>query len=261
MDLARARDVALAAVEESDALALRWFAAEPHVERKADGSPVTVADREVEALVRGRLAAAFPDHAQLGEEGGGAIDPSVPTWVVDPIDATKNFVRGLPMWATLVALVVDGEAVVGVASAPAMGRRGERWHAARGLGARLGGEAVHVSEVAALGDAHVLHGGLDAHRAEPGGWELLGRVADRAWRTRGLGDFWMHLLVAAGHADVAFERDVKPWDVAAVAAIVTEAGGRCTGWDGGSPLVTGDVASTNGAVHDELLALLAASPR
>lgn len=257
MDLARARDVALAAVEESDGLALRWFAADPHVERKADGSPVTVADREVEVLIRDRLATAYPDHAQLGEEGGGAIDASVPTWVVDPIDATKNFVRGLPMWATLVALVVDGQAVLGVASAPAMGRRGQRWDAARGLGARLDGEAVQVSDVASLADAHVLHGGLDAFRARPDGWDLLGRVADRAWRTRGFGDFWMHLLVAAGHADVAFERDVKPWDVAAVAVVVTEAGGRCTGWDGGSPLVTGDVVSTNGRVHDELLTLLA----
>jgi len=263
LDLAALRDAAGALTDESDALGLRHFARGVTATAKADGSPVTAADTEIEALLRRRLAAAFPDHAVLGEEEGGGlagvgagrgIDPAVPTWVLDPVDATKNFMRGLPIWATLLALVVDGEVVVGVVSAPAMG---ERWDAARGSGARRNGEAMRVSGVERLEDAHVLHGGLDWFRRDPAHWELLGRIVDRSWRTRGFGDFWMHLLVAAGQADVAFERDLKPWDVAAVACVVAEAGGRCTAWDGGDPLLRGDLLTTNGRLHPELLAELA----
>lgn len=255
LDLAGLRDAALGIAEEADALSLRHFRRGVDATAKADGSPVTVADREVEALARRRLGEAFPAHAVLGEEGGGAIQPAVPTWVVDPIDATKNFLRGVPVWATLLALVAGGEVVVGVVSAPAMG---ERWDAARGLGARRDGEPIRVSRVDRLEDAHVLHGGLDWFRADPAHWALLGRIADRAWRTRGFGDFWMHLLVAGGHAEVAFERDVQPWDVAAPLCVVREAGGRCTAWDGGDPLASGELVTTNGALHDAFLAELAA---
>jgi histidinol-phosphatase len=254
LDLAGLRDAALEIVEETDAVALSHFRHGVAAATKADGSPVTVADREVESLLRRRLRAAFPEHAVLGEEQGGAIDPAAPTWVLDPIDATKNFLRGLPIWATLLALVVDGQPVLGVASAPAMG---ERWEAARGLGARRNGERVNVSAVADLAQAHVLHGGLDWFRQTPGGWELLGRLADRAWRTRGFGDFWMHLLVAGGMADAAVERDVKPWDIAAPGCIVAEAGGLMTAWDGGSALASGEALTTNAHLHDELLRLLA----
>lgn len=260
LDLAALRDAAGALVDESDALALRLTARGVTATAKDDGSPVTVADRAVEDLLRRRLAAAFPGHAVLGEEEGGAGlpgagDGGAPTWVIDPIDATKNLVRGLPMWATLLGLVVDGAVVVGVVSAPAMG---ERWDAARGLGARRGGQPITVSDVGRLEDAHVLHGGLEWFRHVPGHWEMLGRIADRAWRTRGFGDFWMHLLVAEGRADVAFEGDLKPWDVAAVACVVNEAGGRCTGWDGGDPLATGSVVSTNGRLHPAMVTELTA---
>ncbi|MPZ88318.1 MAG: histidinol phosphatase [Nitriliruptorales bacterium] len=253
VDLQAARDAALAIAEEADEISLRHFRGGVEPVAKADGSPVTVADRDVEALVRRRLAEQFPDHALLGEEQGGRLDSSQPTWVIDPIDATKNFMRGIPVYATLISLVVDGEPMVGVASAPAMG---ERWDAARRLGTRRNGKPVQVSGITELGDAHVLHGGLDWFRKRPQDWALLGELADRAWRTRGFGDFWMHLLVAGGMADVAVERDLRPWDIAAVACIVTEAGGRLTGWDGGSALATGQALSTNAHLHAEMLTLL-----
>lgn len=245
---------ALTIVEETDALALRHFDHGVLVTSKADGSPVTAADRDVEALLRRLLAERFPGYSVFGEEEGGELDDSVPTWVLDPIDATKNFIRGIPVWATLLALVVDGEPVIGIASAPAMG---ERWDAARGLGARRNGRPVAVSTVAALSDAHLLHGGLDWFRQVPGGWDLLGRLADATWRTRGFGDFWMHLLVAGGMADVALERDLEPWDVAAPACIVVEAGGRMTSWSGGSALTSGEALSTNGLLHEDLVELVA----
>ncbi len=245
---------ALAITEETDALALRHFERGVRATSKPDGSPVTAADREVEALLRRRLDEAFPRYAVLGEEEGGWLDPRAPTWVLDPIDATKNFVRGIPVWATLLALVVDGEPIVGVASAPAMG---ERWDAARGSGARRNGRAVAVSTVAALSDAHVMHGGLHWFRQVPGAWDMLGHLADRAWRTRGFGDFWMHLLVAGGMADVALERDLKPWDIAALECIVTEAGGRLTSWRGGPALTSGEALSTNGLLHEGLVELVA----
>jgi histidinol-phosphatase len=255
-DLAAARDAALALAEEADALSLRYFHGGVEVQAKADGTPVTRADREVEALARRRLATAFPGHALAGEEEGGAIDPSVPTWIVDPIDGTKNFVRGIPVWATLIALVVDGVPVVGVASAPAMG---ERWDAATGLGARRNGAVMTVSAVEALGDTHLLVGGLSWFRRDPRHWALLGELVDATWRTRGFGDFWMHLLVAGGMADAAVERDVSDWDVAAPACIVTEAGGTMTAWDGGPLLGSGEALTSNGRLHPQLVARLSST--
>jgi histidinol-phosphatase len=255
------RGFALDLADVADAITLDRFGGQVASQRKADGSPVTEADRAVEGALRERIAAAHPDHAILGEEmggeeQGGVLDPGTPTWVIDPIDATKNFMRGVPVYATLIAVCLGGHAIVGVASAPALG---ERFDAARGHGARRNGEPTRVSAIADLADSHVLHGGLGWFREEPGSWELLGRIADRAWRTRGFGDFWMHLLVAGGSAEVAFERDLSVWDVAALECIVTEAGGRFTAWDGGSALTSGDVVASNGHVHDDVLALLASA--
>ncbi len=253
LDVERLRDLALELADAADAVSLPAFGGAVRADRKADGSFVTAADRAVEAALRERLAAAAPDHAVLGEEQGGVLDPAVPTWVLDPIDATNNYLRGIPVFATLIALVVDGEPVVGVASAPALG---ERWDAFSGGGARRNGVPAAVSDVDDLARAQVLHGGLDWWRSAPGQWEALGRLADAAWRTRGFGDFWMHLLVAGGFADVAVERDLKPWDVAAPQCVVTEAGGRMTSYDGGSPLATGEALTTNGLLHDQVRALL-----
>lgn len=254
MDTQRYRDIAGELADAADAVSLAHFGGQVAADRKSDGSFVTAADREVESTIRQRLAELDPDHPILGEEEGGRLDAATPTWVIDPIDATNNFLRGIPVYATLIALVVDGTPVVGVASAPAMG---ERWDAGAGLGARRNGSPVTVSDVAHLSEAQVLHGGLDWWRSSEGEWERLARLTDASWRTRGFGDFWMHLLVAGGMAEVAVERDLKPWDVAAVQCIVTQAGGRMTSYNGGDPLADGEAVSSNGHVHDEVLRLLA----
>lgn len=242
--------------DAADQVTLARFGGAVRAMAKPDGSPVTEADRAVEATLRERIAATYPDHAVLGEEEGGALDPDAPTWVLDPIDGTANFMRGVPVYATLIAVVQADTVLTGVASAPAMG---ERWDAAAGHGARRNGAPVGVSAIDTLRDAHVLHGGLDWFRQSPSLWELLGRLAESCWRTRGFGDFWMHLLVAGGMGDVALERDLKPWDIPALECIVTEAGGRLTAWDGGSARAdpAGAVLSTNGLLHATMQEFLA----
>jgi histidinol-phosphatase len=255
-DLEVLRTFALELAEAADGISMRHFGGPVPAIAKPDGTPVTQVDQAIERQLRERIVTAFPDHAVLGEETGGALDPVRPTWVIDPIDGTKNFMRGVPIFATLIGVVLAGEAVVGVASSPALG---ERWDAARGAGARRNGQAVGVSKVMQLESASVLHGGLEWWRDEPGLWDLLGTLAARASRTRGFGDFWMHLLVAGGMAEVALDRDLRPWDVTALACILTEAGGRCTGWDGSPALASTDLLSTNGLLHDELIMLLGAS--
>ena len=252
-DLSALLEVADALADVADPITLRSFGSVVPARTKPDGSPVTAVDVEVERAVRDLLADLRPSDAVLGEEEGGHLDPSRISWVIDPIDATKNFLRGIPVFATLVGVVVDGQPVVGVVSAPALG---QRWRAARGLGATRDGTAVRVSEIAEVADAHVLHGGLDHHVALPDGWERLGRLATAAWRTRGFGDFWGHLLVAAGSAEVCVEPQLSAWDVVAPACVVTEAGGRVTTWEGGSIVSGGSVISSNGLVHDEVAAIL-----
>ena len=254
LDVERYRSIALRLADAADAVSLDHFGGQIAAERKRDGSFVTAADKAVEAVIRDGLAELAPGDPILGEEQGGVLDAEAPTWVIDPIDATNNFLRGIPVYATLIAVVVGDVPVVGVASAPAMG---ERWDAGQGLGARRNGEDVRVSDVDDLGRAQMLHGGLDWWRSREGEWDTLGRLADAVWRTRGFGDFWMHLLVAGGMADIAVDRDLKPWDIAAVECIVTEAGGRMTAYDGGPPIPAGEAVSTNGLLHDAALALIA----
>ncbi|MGI8492598.1 MAG: inositol monophosphatase family protein, partial [Acidimicrobiales bacterium] len=202
------------------------------VETKPDLTPVTEADRGTEEALRRLLAAQRPDDAVVGEEQG-ETGRGRRRWIIDPIDGTKNFVRGMPVWATLIALEIDGDVAVGVASAPALGRR---WWAARGLGAFAGdcGVALHegelarpahrglrirVSKVAELADAQLSSGGTDGWGAHGGPGRLLG-LAERCRRHRGFGDFWSHVLVAEGSVDVAAEPEVSVWDVAAVQVIV-----------------------------------------
>jgi histidinol-phosphatase len=246
--------VAQELADEADAIAMARFGGPVPSTVKPDGSHVTAADRAIEAALRSHLAARCPGHAILGEEAGGALDPARPTWVIDPIDATHNYMRGIPIFATLIGLVAEGRVLVGVASAPALR---ERWAAAAGRGATRNGEPIGVSRIDDLAVGQVLHGGLSWYRDDPVLWELLGDLADRARRTRGFGDFWNHLLVAGGMAEVAFERDLKPWDIAALECIVTEAGGRLTSFRGSSALLDGDVLTTNGLLHEEMLELLA----
>jgi histidinol-phosphatase len=245
--------LALALCDEADALSLQRFRAlDLVVETKPDDTPVTDADRGVEELVRTRLAGARPDDAVLGEEYGVTGD-SVRRWVLDPIDGTKSYARGVPVWATLLALTVDGEVVVGVASAPALGRR---WWATRGGGAYAAeagvARSIRVSGVSALGDASLSYSSL-------GGWPDRTRLlalTDAVWRTRAYGDFWSHVLVAEGVVDLSTEPAVSLWDLAPLALIVEEAGGRFTGLDGVRGPDRGSCLASNALLHEAALRTL-----
>lgn len=254
--------LALQLADDAEELTLaRFLASDLRVETKPDLTPVTDADTAVERLMRARLERERPHDAVLGEEfgtsGSAADAPGGRRWVLDPIDGTKNFVRGVPVWATLVALMDDDEVVVGVVAAPALGRR---WWAARGAGAHTGGSLarkrrLQVSGVTSLTDASLSY-------SDEQGWgrrlEPLRGVREDVWRTRAYGDFWSHVLVAEGAVDVAIEPELGAWDVAAFVPVVTEAGGRVTSVDGGAPVAGGSAVTTNGLLHDEVLARLAA---
>jgi histidinol-phosphatase len=248
-DLLLARRLADAA----DRISLsRFGAADLRVESKPDMTPVSDADRAVEQSLRSRLADARPDDAVAGEEFA-ATGSGPRRWVIDPIDGTKNYVRGVPVWATLIALLDGDEPVVGVVSAPALRRR---WWAATGSGAWLddGTERrIAVSRVGRLEDASFSYASL-------GGWADAGRrdavlaLTDRVWRSRAYGDFWSYMLVAEGAVDIAAEPELSLWDVAALAPVITEAGGRFTGLDGSPVVHSGNAAASNGLLHDALLA-------
>jgi histidinol-phosphatase len=247
------RDLALRLADTADAIALRYFGDPVPAISKPDGSPVTEADREIEARLREAIERTLPEATVLGEEEGGDLRRDGICFVIDPIDGTKNFMRAIPVFATLIGVLVDGEVVAGVASAPAMG---ERWDAAHGAGTRRNGKPVGVSAIDEPAGAHVLHGGLQRFSHDPERWRRLADIANEAWRTRGFGEFWMHLLVAGGMAEVAFEDDLSIWDVAALEIIVAEAGGRMTAWDGSSVLTSGTALTTNGTLHDAYMSRL-----
>lgn len=240
--------------DRTDEIALRHFRSETlRVDRKADSSPVTEADRAVEALVRRETRSRFPEFGILGEEEGSFPGTSATRLILDPIDGTKNFMRGIPIFATLLAIETEGEVVAGVVSAPALG---SRWHAVRGGGAFRGDRRLHVSPIATIREAHLFHGGLkDASGEILGpGWSGLFRAADR---TRGFGDFYQHVLVAEGAGELAYDPRVKPWDIAPLVLLVEEAGGRATSLAGARTIEAGHLVSSNGRVHEEALALLA----
>ena len=252
---------ALELADAADAIAMRDYRGDHAVERKADGTYVTPADREIEALLRERIAERYPAHAILGEEQGddeGSGDAAA-RWILDPIDGTHNYMRGIPVWGPLIACERDGSIEVGVVSAPALGTR---WWAGRGLGAYRGatgsrgaGERIHVSNAATLAEAQVVYGEtLATLERWPGARALLGE----AWRVRGLGDFWGFCLVAEGAADVMLDGvDLHPWDVAALVPIVEEAGGRITDAAGGAAEGAGPRIASNGRLHAEVLRRLA----
>jgi histidinol-phosphatase len=238
----------------ADALTLARFRdRELVVTTKPDLTPVTEADRTVEQALRDRITAARPGHGIVGEEFGAHPGAGGWRWILDPIDGTKNYVRGIPIWATCIALQCDDQVVVGVVSAPALGRR---WWAARGEGAFADGQPIRVSAVADLADAQLSYDSVVGWEPHGLGERFLG-LARRCWRTRGLGDFWSHVLVAEGAVDVAAEPEVSVWDVAAIQVIVEEAGGRFTDLGGAARPDRGSAVSTNGLLHDEVLAALA----
>jgi histidinol-phosphatase len=229
------------------------------VSRKPDRSFVTEADTAIEQLLRERIADAHPGHGVVGEELGTTEADASVRWYIDPIDGTHNFIRGLPLFGTLLAVERDGELQAAVISAPALR---ERWYGWRGGGAWGAGAAgnegprrIHVSDVAALSDAQILYGSgrdIDASGRAPGFRSLL----DDVWRERGVGDFWGYALVAEGAAEAMLEVDLSPWDAAAPTLLVEEAGGRVTDLDGRRSFSSPTFLSTNGRLHDELLARL-----
>ncbi|MFG2710044.1 histidinol-phosphatase [Streptomyces goshikiensis] len=252
--------LALELADAADAATTQRFRAlDLKVETKPDMTPVSEADKAAEEIVRAGILAARPDDAILGEEYG--LEGSGPRrWVVDPIDGTKNYVRGVPVWATLISLMTEGadgvfRPVVGVVSAPALGRR---WWAAQGGGAyaggALGGTPVRlgVSKVGSLGDASFAYSSLT-------GWEEQGRLPGfldltrACWRTRGYGDFWPYMMVAEGSLDLCAEPELNLWDMAALAVVVQEAGGRFTSLDGADGVDGGNAAASNGLLHEEML--------
>jgi histidinol-phosphatase len=225
------------------------------VETKGDGTWVSEVDVEVERTLRRAIRSRFPDHAVLGEEDGLDGPEDGPRWILDPIDGTTNFVKGNPIYATLVALQVDGDEVVGVVSAPALG---SRWDGVVGGPATQDGREIRVSDITDLGDAEVAFGGLTYFDVE-GYSRLVEDLTARTHRQRGYGDFWQHCLVAAGSTDIAIEASVKLWDLAAPRCIVEAAGGRFTSLDGSPTADGGSALATNGHLHDEVLAAIAAA--
>ncbi len=243
--------------DDADSLASSRFQAQDlHVATKPDLSPVTDADQAVEDGIRRTLSRARPRDAVLGEEQG-STGFSQRRWVVDPIDGTKSFVRGVPVWATLIALMVEDQVVVGVVSAPALHRR---WWAMKGGGAYTGRSFLkaapcHVSDVSRLEDASLSYSSLDGWD-ERGGLEDFTALARRCWRTRAYGDFWSYMLVAEGAVDLAAEPDLELYDMAALDVVVREAGGRFGSLDGRDGPLGGNALASNGLLHDAALGFL-----
>jgi histidinol-phosphatase len=237
-------ELALELADAADAISSPRFRSGLAIETKPDLTPVTEADRAVEAEVRRQLAAERPDDAVLGEEEGTSGGGSR-RWILDPIDGTRNYARGVPVWATLLALEDAGVTRLGVVSAPALGRR---WWAERGQGAFAGDERLEVSSVARVEDAVLSFAYEDD----------VPDVARRAWHVRGLGDFWAHMLVAEGAVDGAVDAlGVNEWDLAAIQVIVEEAGGRFSDFSGVARIDGQGGITSNGLLHDELLSSVA----
>lgn len=247
--------------DAADDLTLRRFkAVDLRVETKPDLTPVSDADQAVEESIRSTLRRARPRDAVIGEEFG-KTGYGVRSWVIDPIDGTKNYVRGVPVWATLIALMDEGRVVVGLVSAPALGRR---WWAARDSGAWTGrslsrATRCRVSSVSRLEDASFSYSSL-------GGWEEAGRLQEfldlnrSVWRSRAYGDFWSHMMVAEGSVDVSAEPELSPWDIAALTVIVEEAGGTWTDLSGVPGLDGGSLVCSNGPLHGDVLKRLGGGP-
>ena len=250
-------ELALKMANIADQLAMsRYQALDLNIETKPDFTPVTEADRAVETALREVLATERPSDGVIGEEFPNTNETATRTWIIDPIDSTKNYVRGVPVWGTLIALAVDGNPQVGVVSAPAMGRR---WWASPEDGAftqDVDGSvrSISVSAVRDLADASFSF-------SDSVGWEALGsdaltRITSSVWRSRGYGDFWSHLLVAEGAVDIAIEPELQNYDMAAFIAVVLAAGGSVTGANGQDPLVAGQAITTNGLLHEVVLELI-----
>jgi histidinol-phosphatase len=251
-------ELAIEAAQEAGRIGLKYYpdidsaAFSSRVEWKEDHSPVTLADREAEAVLRARLLGAFPHDGFLGEESGDTPGSSGFRWVIDPIDGTRSFVRGIPIWATLVGLEYRGEALAGVAFVPPLGHV---YRALVGDGAFRDNRRIQVSTIGKLADAQLFYSSLSWFAKANREAEFL-NLARRTQRQRGFGDFYGFLLVAQGSGELMVEYGVHRWDVAAIKPIVEEAGGRFSDWDGQPSLDRPDVIASNGLMHEEALRLL-----
>jgi histidinol-phosphatase len=264
-EIGSALEVALAACDDADAISLGSFREVIGVDTKADASFVTEADTAVERAIRERISERFPEHGMVGEEYGEAASDSGRRWIIDPIDGTHNYMRGVPIYATLLALEIDDELAIGVVSAPALRRRwfswtgGGAWAADTVAGGwdRASARAISVSDVDQLDRASLVYSSLPSITKSGmanGFTDLLGRV----WRDRGLGDFYGYMLVAEGAAEAMVESELKIWDLAGPRAVLQHAGARLTDMLGGDDMPDRGVVATNGHIHDEVLAGLKA---
>jgi histidinol-phosphatase len=247
--------LAFALADAADEITMgRYRAADLAVETKPDMTPVSESDKAVELALRERIAAARPGDAIIGEEFGGLELSDHPgrAWVIDPIDGTKSYVRGMDTWTTLIALMDDGEVKLGVVSMPALSRR---WWATRGGGAFADGRRIEVSRIGDLAAAQLTWSGIEE-------WDAIGRfdqlvaLGRRCWRTRGVGDAWQYMLVAEGAAEIATDPEATLWDLAAPSIVVEEAGGRFTALDGTEGPAGGSGVASNGLLHESALAAL-----
>ena len=242
--------VALEAAKNAEEIITAYYTDDMQVEMKADETPVTLADRGAEKVIRDTIKQAFPDHGFLGEEYGIEEGDSPYLWIIDPIDATKNYIRKIPIFGTQLALMKGNELILGVSNAPLLN---ELLYAEAGNGAFLNGKPIQVSDIAHPKDTMVCHGGLKWF-VEKGTFPGVYNLINDAARTRGFGDFYMYHLVASARADVVVEAAISIWDIAAISVIVREAGGRVTDIQGQA--ITKDTASlvaTNGVLHDTVL--------
>jgi histidinol-phosphatase len=243
---------AIEAAKAAGEVALHYFRTNLKVETKADRTPVTQADRECEAKITEILSQHFPTYGFLGEEMGERAGQVNTRWIIDPIDGTKNFIRGIPFFATLIALEENGEITAGLMSAPAIN---DLLYARKGQGAFANGQQVHVSDVAELSQSMLIHGGLKDLKARPC-WGPFLRLIDATARQRGFGDALGHSVVIRGHAEVTLEPEIKPWDVAATKILITESGGRFSDFSGSPSIYTGNAIISNGRVHEAVVNIL-----
>ncbi len=247
-------ELALEAARQGGQFALGHFDQGIAVEWKPDASPVTIADRGAEEILRSALLGRFPQDGFLGEESGSVPGSSGFRWIIDPIDGTRSFVRGVPIWATLVGLEYKGELIAGVCCFPAMKMI---YRALHGEGAFRDDRRLHVSKVATLKEAHVFYSSVTWF-ARAGCETQFLDLLKQTQRQRGFGDFFGFVLVAQGSGDLMIEHGIQPWDIAALIPIVEEAGGRMTAWDGQVHLDRPDVLASNGLLHDEALRVITA---
>ncbi|MBI3411692.1 MAG: histidinol phosphate phosphatase [Planctomycetes bacterium] len=246
-------ELALDAAHKAGSFAMGHFEANAAVEWKADHSPVTLADKGAESMLRTMLLGKFPNDGFLGEESGSTPGSSGYRWIIDPIDGTRSFVRSVPIWATLVGLEYKGECIAGVAYLPAMG---QTFRALRGDGAFRDHRTIHVSAVNDLSEAHVFYSSLSWF-AKAGRENAFLNLLRKAERNRGFGDFYGFVLVAQGSGEIMVEHGVHAWDLGALIPIVEEAGGRLSAWDGSRDIERPDVLASNGRLHQAAMQILA----